>query len=162
LNTKIIVGGNISLPMSNYFEISLGHNYTLDKYKFNDKYKEILRSKGLRIDDDTDVVQENETYDYSANAVMGYFKGSLNPAIFAGAVLKETCSKGTLSPNKSCAKKIFTWTFGTMLTIAVFKRIKLQFKHSLSPYSNDLKISDFKDIWNKFDQNFVVGLQYSL
>ena len=83
LNTKIIVGGNISLPMSNYFEISLGHNYTLDKYKFNDKYKEILRSKGLRIDDDTDVVQENETYDYSANAVMGYFKGSLNPAIFA-------------------------------------------------------------------------------
>ena len=161
LNTKLIIGGSISLPMSSYFEISLGHNYTLDKYKFNDKYKEILRAKGLPIDNDTQVVQEIKTKDYSANAVMGYFRGSLQPAVFAGAVLKETCNKGTLSP-ETCAKAVITWNIGAMLSTALNKRVRLQLKYTLSPYSNDLKINEFDDIWKKFDQNFVVGLQYSL
>ena len=147
------LGIELGLPLSSFFEVSLGHNLIQDSTIYNDDYREAVKERIVL--PEGPITQSRNIQDYSANGALGIDLGHVRPSIFGGALRRKICEEDFLQ-DYGCQTQDLTWNAGVALQVYVTDALRLKLSFRVSP-SVDTKRST-----KTFDQLTSVGLTWGL
>ncbi len=148
-------GAELGLPLTSFFEVSLGHTFVEDITIYNDEYRELLEDRGYPLPEGR-LTATQRIQDYSANGSLGYSIRSIRPSIFGGALRRKVCQEDFLEDH-GCEMQNLTWNAGVALSVYVTWSLRLKASHRISPSVH--QVSGEK---RKFDELTSVGLEWSL
>ena len=147
-------GVELRLPLSNFFELSLGHNFTEDRDVFNEDYRSLQEAQGNTLPEGK--IESTDTYiDTTANAAIFYTFGYVRPSILGGALWRTYCSENTFV-DYGCSEQDVTWNAGAALSMIVTYNLRLRLTYTFSPSF----VSDESS--EKYDQSTSLGLTFVL
>jgi len=156
---KYTIGGELGVPVNEYLEISLGHQYVVDKDVYTDAYKTMLKNYYLE-KYGVEVPLENEElmkeYRYtitSLNGGMGVMIGYVKPSLFGGAVWQTVCESDSYQESE-CTTEDVSWNVGVSLAVVVTRSLRLRSSYRLMPSLRDDK--------ETYDGQMTVGLTWGL
>lgn len=147
-------GAELRLPLTHFFEVSVGHSFLEDKDIFNEKYRTLQQEQGYTLPDGP--IESIDSYvDTTTNAALFYTFGYLRPSVFGGALWRTYCSENTLA-DYGCKDQDVTWNAGAALSVIITHNLRLRASVRFSP-------SVVKDSENqKYDQSTSIGLTFVL
>jgi hypothetical protein len=147
-------GAELRLPLTHFFEVSVGHSFMEDKDTFNEKYRAMQQDLGYTLPEGS--IESIDTYiDTTTNAALFYTFGYLRPSIFGGALWRTYCSENTLA-DYGCQDQDVTWNAGAALSVIITYNLRLRASVRYSPSV----VKDNED--QKYDQSTSLGLTFVL
>lgn len=147
-------GAELRLPLTHFFEVSVGHSFLEDKDTFNEKYRALQQEQGYTLPEGP--IESIDTYiDTTTNAALFYTFGYLRPSIFGGALWRTYCSENTLA-DYGCKDQDVTWNAGAALSVIITYNLRLRASIRFSPSV----VKDNAD--QKYDQSTSIGLTFVL
>lgn|GEM_PF-684607 len=146
--------GEIGLPLTSFFEVSLGHTFTEDTTRYNDSYRDMLLSKGYPLPDGT-IQAVQRVQDYSVNGDLGYAIRSVRPSIFGGALRRRVCQEDVFEDH-GCETIKLSWNAGLALQIYLTQALRFKASWRVSPAVAKNRPK------KTYDQQTSVGLSWSL
>jgi hypothetical protein len=152
-NYRRSLGLELGLPLTSYFQVSLGHNLIQDRTIYNDEYRSLAKERGYNLEGP--IVQEANIQDYSANGELGLNLGHVRPGIFGGALRRKVCQEDPLQ-DSGCETQDLTWNAGVSLQVLITYALRLKASYRISP---SVKTGDSA---RSFDELTSVGLTWGL
>ncbi len=132
---KTLLGLEIGIPLTRFFQIDLGHSYNQDKTTYSDEYRKNVESLGYTLPLGK-IEQMNSSLQTYANGSVGFIIGFVRPTLFGGALWQTTCDEDTFQ-DYGCQRQPMTWNAGVGLGAVLTRFVQLKAQYRISP--NTLK-----------------------
>lgn len=150
-------GMEVGLPLTSFFNVSLGHTFVEDTTLYSQEYKDALQSKLDYTLPEGRLSARQRIQDYSANGDLGYAFRSVRPSIFGGALRRKVCHEDALEDH-GCETQDLTWNGGVALQVYITWSLRFKATYRVSP-----SVRQPEGRRNKlFDELTSLGLQWSL
>lgn len=153
-STRQSLGVEIGLPITPFFDLSLGHTQIVDRDLYNELYRETKRAQGVFIPDG-DIEQKTQIVDTSVNAAFGYPIRFIKPTVFGGALWRRSCLEDTYQ-DYGCTDQKVTWNAGITLSAYITMSTRFRMSYRRSPSASQ------ESARKNFDELTTVGLTWSL
>jgi hypothetical protein len=132
---RTLLGLEVGIPLTRFFQIDLGHNYTQDKTTYSDEYRKNVESLGYVLPKGK-LEQMNSSLQTYINGSIGVVIGFVRPTVFGGALWQTVCEEDTFT-DYGCQRLAMTWNAGVGIGAVLTRYIQLKAQYRISP--NTLK-----------------------
>jgi hypothetical protein len=154
LTTRTSLGGDIGIPLSDIFEVSVAHNLLFDNTKYTEEYRQRIMARIGSTDFPGTIETNQQVIDTSVNVGVGYPIGFVRPSLFAGKMWRKVCSEDTFE-DRGCSSENNTWNAGVSLSVYVTMRMRLKISYRISPSARE-------DDKETFDDTTSIGLTWGI
>jgi hypothetical protein len=154
LATRTSLGGDIGIPLSEVFEVSVSHNLLFDTTTYTEEYRQRVMERYGTTDLPATLETREQVIDTSVNIGVGYPIGFARPSLFGGKMWRRVCSEDTLE-DRGCTPEKSTWNVGAAVSVYVTMRLRLKVSYRVSP-------SVRTDSKKTYDDQAAVGLTWGI
>lgn len=148
------LGLEIGLPLTDIFDLAIGHTTIIDRDEYNEAYREAKKEQGVNLPEGT-IEQKTLVRDTSVNASIGHSFGYVKPTLFGGALWRRSCLEDTFQ-DYGCTNQKATWNAGLAISAYITLGTRFRVSYRLSPSVHQSGVK------KNYDELVSIGLTWSL